>query len=59
VVVLVCALLFLTTKLASDSHGSSNLEISLVKGAVPIGIFTVVSAIYIFSIANWIVILTS
>ena len=59
VFVLVCALLFLTTKLASDSHGSSNLEISLVKGAVPIGIFTVVSAIYIFSIANWIVILTS
>jgi hypothetical protein len=59
VFVLVCALLFITTKLASDSHGSNNLEISLIKGAIPIGIFTVISAIYIFSIINWIRILAS
>lgn len=59
VFVLVCTLLFVTAKLASDSPSTSNIQVSLVKGAIPIGIFTVISATYILSIMNWILILTS
>jgi len=58
VFVLVCMLLFVTTKLASSSQRTGNLQVSLFKGAIPIGIFTVISATYIFSIINWILILT-
>jgi len=58
VFVLVCMLLFVTTKLASSSQRTVDLQIRLFKGAIPIGIFTVISATYIFSIINWILILT-
>jgi hypothetical protein len=58
VFVLVCMLLFVTAKLASNTQRTNNLQISLLKGAIPIGIFTVISATYIFSIINWILILT-
>ena len=58
VFVLVCMLLFVTTKLASSSQRTGNLQIRLFKGAIPIGIFTVISTTYIFSIINWILILT-
>lgn len=58
VFVLVCLLLFTTTRLASYSQSTNNLRVSLIKGAIPIAIFTVVSATYILSIINWIRILT-
>ena len=58
VFVLVCMLLFVTTKLASSSQRTGSLQVSLLKGAIPIGIFTVISATYVFYMINWILILT-
>jgi hypothetical protein len=59
VFVLVCMLLFVTAKLASSSQSTGNLQVNLLKGAIPIGIFTIISATYILSIVNWILVLTS
>jgi hypothetical protein len=56
---LVCLLLFVTAKLATRNQAASNSYTSLLKEAIPIGIFTVTSAIYVFSITNWLLILTS
>jgi hypothetical protein len=56
---LVCFLLFVTAKLATRNQAASNSYTSLLKEAIPIGIFTVISAIYVFSIANWLLILIS
>jgi hypothetical protein len=56
---LVCLLLFVTAKLASRNQAPSNSYTSLLKEAIPIGIFTIILAIYVFSIANWLLILTS
>jgi hypothetical protein len=56
---LVCLLLFVTARLATRNQAASNSYTSLLKEAIPIGIFTVISAIYVFSITNWLLILTS
>jgi hypothetical protein len=51
-----CLILFLTKKL-SEKTQSQNETISLIAKAAPIGIYTAIAIIYLYSIYNWIFIL--
>ena len=51
-----CLILFLTKKL-SEKTQSQNETISLIAKAAPIGIYTAIAIIYLYSIYNWIFVL--
>lgn len=54
-----CSILFVTAKLASLNQNTSNSRFSLLKHAIPFGVYVAVSITYIVSITNWIFILKS
>ena len=57
ILLITCLILFATKKLASKNQDTNNPYINLLKKAAPLGIYTTIAAIYIFSITNWLVIL--
>jgi hypothetical protein len=59
VFVLMCSLLFVTARLASTNQNTGNSRFSLLKQAIPFGVYVAVSITYIVSITNWFFILKS
>lgn len=56
--VLACCILFGTKKLASKNRSTSNPYANLLKRAIPLCIFAAITITYLFSITNWILILS-
>jgi len=56
---LMCSMLFVTTRLASMNQYTGNSRFSLLKQAIPFGVYVAVSVTYIVSITNWFFILRS
>jgi hypothetical protein len=56
---LMCSILFITARLASTNQNTGSSSFSLLKRAIPFGVYVAVSVTYIVSIANWFFILKS
>ena len=59
VFVLMCSILFMTAKLASMNQSASNSHFSVLRHAIPFGVYVAVSLTYIVSMINWFFILRS
>jgi hypothetical protein len=57
--VLACFILFGTSGLASRNRSANNSSINLLKQAVPLCIFASIIITYLFSVVNWLFILTT
>lgn len=56
---LVCLIVFVTAKLASANQNTADSRFSLLKRAIPFGVYAAVAVSYIVSITNWFFILKS